>query len=65
MDPTVAGLLKDAHGFKTKAELGEWLSKNVEVAARHLLGERRQCYRKLTHGVPGVGTFRDMEEGAA
>jgi hypothetical protein len=33
MDPTVAGLLKDAHGFKTKAELGEWLSKNVEVTA--------------------------------
>ena len=33
MDPTVAGLLKDAHGFKTKAELGAWLSKNVEVTA--------------------------------
>jgi hypothetical protein len=32
MDPTVARLLKDAHGFKTKAELSEWLSKNVEVA---------------------------------
>ena len=33
MDPTVAGLLKDAHGFKTKTELSEWLSENVEVAA--------------------------------
>jgi hypothetical protein len=33
MDPTVAALLKDAHGFKTKAELGEWLAKNVEVSA--------------------------------
>jgi hypothetical protein len=33
MDPTVAGLLKEAHGFKTKAEMSEWLSKNVEVAA--------------------------------
>jgi hypothetical protein len=32
MDPTVAGLLKDAHGFKTKADLGQWLAKNVEVA---------------------------------
>jgi hypothetical protein len=32
MDPTVAGLLKDAHGFQTKAELSEWLSKNVEIA---------------------------------
>jgi len=26
-------LLKNAHGFNTKAELGEWLAKNVEVAA--------------------------------
>jgi hypothetical protein len=33
MDPTVASLLKDAHGFKTKAELGQWLAKNVEVTA--------------------------------
>ena len=31
MDPTVATLLKDAHGFKTKADLGQWLAKNVEV----------------------------------
>jgi hypothetical protein len=38
MDPTVAGLLKDAHGFKTKAELGEWLAKNVEVAAATFWG---------------------------
>ena len=30
MDPTVAALLKDAHGFKTKAALGEWLSQNIE-----------------------------------
>jgi hypothetical protein len=38
MDPTVAGLLKDAHGFKTKAELSQWLSKNVEVAASTFWG---------------------------
>jgi hypothetical protein len=31
VDPTVAGLLKDAHGFKTKAELGAWLANNVQV----------------------------------
>ena len=29
MDPTVAGLLKDVHGFKTKAQLSEWFSQNV------------------------------------
>ena len=33
MDPTVAGLLKDAHGFNSKAELGEWLATNTEVTA--------------------------------
>jgi len=33
MDPTVAALTKDVHGFKTKAELSQWLAKNVEVAA--------------------------------
>jgi hypothetical protein len=30
MDPTVARLLKDGHGFKTKDELSEWFSGNVE-----------------------------------
>ncbi len=30
MDPTVAKLLKDVHGFKTKASLSEWFSQNVE-----------------------------------
>lgn len=38
MDPTVADLLKDVHGFKTKAELSEYLSKNVEVAAETYWG---------------------------
>ncbi len=33
MDPTVASLLKDVHGFNTKAELGKWLADNVEVTA--------------------------------
>jgi len=33
MDPTVAALLKDTHGFKTKAELSQWFSENVEKTA--------------------------------
>ncbi len=33
MDPTVAALLKDTHGFKTKAQLSEWFSQNVETTA--------------------------------
>ncbi len=30
VDPTVAALLKDVYGFKTKAQLSEWFSQNVE-----------------------------------
>jgi hypothetical protein len=30
MDPTVADLLKDSYGFKTKDQLSKWFSENVE-----------------------------------
>ncbi len=30
MDPSVAALLKDSYGFKTKDQLGKWFSENVE-----------------------------------
>lgn len=30
MDPSVAALLKDAYGFKSKAELSKWFAENVE-----------------------------------
>jgi hypothetical protein len=30
MDPTVAGLLHDTQGFKTKSELSEWFAENVQ-----------------------------------
>jgi len=33
MDPTVAKLLKDTHGFQTKQQLSEWFSQNVEKTA--------------------------------
>jgi hypothetical protein len=39
MDPTVAGLLKDAHGFKTKAELSQWLTNYIEVPAATYWGQ--------------------------
>jgi hypothetical protein len=38
VDPTVAGLLKDVHGFNTKEELAKYLSENVEVAAETYWG---------------------------
>jgi hypothetical protein len=33
VDPTVAALLKDTYGFKTKADLSEWFAQNVEKTA--------------------------------
>jgi hypothetical protein len=38
MDPTVAALLKDVHGFKTKTQLSEWFSQNVEKTAASYWG---------------------------
>lgn len=38
MDPTVAKLLKDVHGFNTKDDLSKYLSENVEVAAETYWG---------------------------
>ncbi|MGH9737229.1 MAG: hypothetical protein ACRD4X_01405 [Candidatus Acidiferrales bacterium] len=38
MDPTVAGLLQNAHGFKTKEQLSEWFSQNVETRAETYWG---------------------------
>ena len=38
LDPTVAALLKDAHGFQSKAALGEWLSKNIQKTAASFWG---------------------------
>jgi hypothetical protein len=38
MDPTVAALLKDVNGFKTKAALSQWFSENVEKTIGSYLG---------------------------
>jgi len=38
MDPTVAGLLQNAHGFKTKEQLSEWFSQNAEKTAGNYWG---------------------------
>ena len=38
MDPTVAALLKDVHGFETKPMLAKWLSENVEKTASSFWG---------------------------
>jgi hypothetical protein len=38
MDPTVAALLKDVQGFKTKEALSEWFAANVEKTVASFLG---------------------------
>jgi hypothetical protein len=57
MDPTVADLLKDAHGFKTKAELGEWLAKNVEVTAGTYWGNGVNTTARTPSALQGLEPF--------
>jgi len=38
MDPTVAALLRDTQGFKTKSELSQWLADNVEKTVASYFG---------------------------
>jgi hypothetical protein len=57
MDPTVAGLLKDAHGFKTKAELAEYLSKNVEVEVGTFWGNGVNTTASMPMGLQGLEPF--------
>jgi len=57
MDPTVAGLLKNAHGFKTKGELGAWLSKNVEVAVGTFWGNGVNATSSTPMALQGLEPF--------
>jgi hypothetical protein len=57
MDPTVAALLKDTHGFKTKNELSEWLAKNVEVAAGAYWGNGVNTTALMPMALQGIQPF--------
>ncbi|MBN2243916.1 MAG: hypothetical protein JW793_14615 [Acidobacteria bacterium] len=57
MDPTVAGLLKDAHGFKTKADLSEYLSENVQVEAGTFWGNGVNTTASMPMGLQGLEPF--------
>jgi hypothetical protein len=43
MDPTVADLLKDSLGFKTKDQLSQWFAENVETT-QYPSGEKRKAF---------------------
>ena len=49
MDPTVAALLKNVYGFKTKEQLSEWFSQNIETTAAAYWGNgvNTTTYRAL------------------
>jgi len=57
MDPTVAGLLQSVHGFKTKAELGQWLSNNIEVTARTYWGQGVNATANEPLAIQGLEPF--------
>jgi hypothetical protein len=57
MDPTVAALLKETHGFKTKAELSEWLAKNVEVAVGTFWGNGVNTTARTPIALQGLEPF--------
>jgi hypothetical protein len=64
MDPTVADLLKDAHGFTTKAQLGEWLAKNVEVAAGTYWGNGVNSTAMMPMALQGLEPFAAWSKAA-
>ena len=63
VDPTVARLLQNVHGFKTKAELGQWLSDNAEVAVGTYWGNgvNATAYEPLgLQGLEPYATWRKL-----
>jgi hypothetical protein len=57
MDPTVAGLLKNAHGFKTKAELSGYLAKSVQVEVGTFWGNGVNTTASMPMGLQGLEPF--------
>lgn len=57
MDPTVAALLKNAHGFGTKAQLGEWLAKNIEVEAGTYWGNGVNTTAMMPMALQGLAPY--------
>ena len=65
MDPTVAALLRDAHGFKTKAQLSDWLSKNVEVTAGSYWGNGVNSSATTPMAFQGLEPYATWKKAAA
>jgi len=59
MDPTVAGLLKNAHGFETKEQLGKWLADYVEVEVGTFWGNGVNTTASMPAGLQGLAPFAE------
>ena len=57
MDPTVAKLLKDSQGFKTKGQLSQWFSENVEKPLASYLGNGVLSGTLTGYGAQGIEPY--------
>ncbi len=57
MDPSVAGLLHDTQGFKTKNDLSQWLADNVEKTAASYWGNGVISTMSATMAIQGLEPY--------
>jgi hypothetical protein len=62
MDPTVAELLQDVQGFKTKEQLSEWLSQNVEKTVSSYWGNGVISTVNASLGLQGLEPFATWQK---
>jgi hypothetical protein len=62
MDPTVAALLKDTQGFKTKDDLAAWLAANVEKTVASYWGNGVVSTMYSTMAIQGMEPFASQRK---
>jgi len=63
VDPTVAALLHDTQGFKTKGELSQWLAQNVEKTAASYWGNGVIATFSYAMGLQGLEPYAGWIKG--
>jgi len=63
MDPTVAALLHDTQGFKTKSDLSQWLAQNVEKTAASYWGNGVIATFSYAMGLQGLEPYASWIKG--
>jgi hypothetical protein len=62
MDPTVAALLKDTQGFKTKEDLSKWLADNVEKTVASYWGNGVVSTMNASMAIQGLEPYASMRK---